>query len=88
MNCNVKTLRKYSHRQDSLNTGGPTYLWAFTGRIPHSDMNLIGAIKGLVHDFWHENARPSSNQKDVLKMRRGYRDHEPHIKHFIYITHT
>jgi hypothetical protein len=88
LKCNVKTLRKYSHRRDSLDTGGPTDLWAFTGRLPHSDMKLIGAVKGLVQDFWHENTRPSSNQKDVLKLRRGSRDHEPHIKHFLDITQT
>ena len=42
--------------------GGPTYLWAFYGRLPHSDMKLIGAVKGLVQGFWHENTRPYSNQ--------------------------
>jgi hypothetical protein len=46
-------------------------------------MKLIGGVKGLVQDFWHENTRPSSNQKDVLKLRRVYRDHEPHIKKLI-----
>jgi hypothetical protein len=63
-------------------------LWAFTSRLPRSDMKLIGAVKGLVQDFWHENTRPSSNQKYVLKLRRGSRDHEPHIKHFLDITQT
>jgi hypothetical protein len=86
MKCNFKTLRKYSHRQDSLDIGGPTDLWAFIGRLPHSGMKLIGAVKGLVQDFWHENIRPSSNQKYVLKLRRGSRDREPHIKHFLDIT--
>jgi hypothetical protein len=57
-------------------------------RLPCSDMKLIGAVKGLVHDFWHENTRPSSNQKYVLKLRRGYRDRESHIKHFLDITQT
>jgi hypothetical protein len=51
-------------------------------------MKLIGAVKGLVQDFWHDNTRPSSNQKDVLKLRRGSRDHEPHIKHYLDITQT
>ena len=63
-------------------------MWAFTGRLPHSDMNLIGVVKGLVHYFWHENTRPYSNQKDVLKLRRGSKYHEPHIKYFLDITQT
>jgi hypothetical protein len=63
-------------------------MWAFTGRLPHFVMKLIGAVKGLVHDFWHVNTRPSSNQKYILKLRRGFRDCEPHVKHFLDITHT
>ena len=86
MKCNIKTPRKYYHRWGSLDTGVPKNLWAFTCRLPHSDMNLIGAVRGLVQDSWHENTRPSSNQKDVIKLRRGSRDHEPHIKHFLNIT--
>ena len=44
-------------------------------------MKLVDAVKGLVQSFWHDHARPSSNQKDVLKLRRGSKDREPHIKH-------
>ena len=88
MKCNIKTLRKYYNKWDSLNIGGPTYLWPFTSRLPHYDIKLIGEFKGLVHDFWHENTRPSSNQNDVLKLRRGSRDLEPYIKHFLDITYT
>ena len=51
-------------------------------------MKLIDAGKGLVQDFWHDNTIPSSNQKDVLKLRRGSRDREPHIKHFLDMTQT
>jgi hypothetical protein len=51
MKCNIKTLRKYSHRRDSLDKGGPIDLWAFTSRIPGSDMKLIVVVKGLVQDF-------------------------------------
>jgi hypothetical protein len=51
-------------------------------------MKLIGVIKGLVQDFWHENTRPSCNKKYVLKLRRGSKDYEPHIKHFLDITQT
>ena len=43
-------------------------------------------VKGLVQEFWHDNSRPSSNQKDVLKLRRGSRDREPRIKHFLDMT--
>jgi hypothetical protein len=49
-------------------------------------MKLFGAVKGVVLDFWHDNTRPSSNQKDLIKLIRGSRDHELHIKHFIDIT--
>jgi hypothetical protein len=48
LKCNVKTLRKCSHRRDTLDVGGPTDFWAFTGRLPHSDMNLIGVVKRLL----------------------------------------
>jgi hypothetical protein len=87
MKCNIKTLRNYSNRLDILYTNGcPTDLWAFNGRIPHFNMNLIQQIEELLQDLWHANTRPSSNQKDVLKIRRGSRDYEPHIKHFLCIT--
>jgi hypothetical protein len=61
-------------------------LWDFTHRIPCSDMKLIGVVKELVHMFWHKIPMPSSNQKYLLKLRRGSRDHEPHIKHFLEMT--
>ena len=46
-------------------------------------MKLIDVVKGLVQEFWRDNSRPSSNQKDVLKLRMGSRDHEPHTKKFL-----
>ena len=49
---------------------------------------LIDAVKGLVQELWRENNRPSSNQKDVLKLRMGSRDRETHIKHFLDMTQT
>ena len=49
-------------------------------------MKLIDAVKGLVQDFWRDNSTPSSNQNDVLNLRRGSRDREPHFKHFIDMT--
>ena len=51
-------------------------------------MKLIDAVKGMVQEFWHDNSRPSSNQKDVLKLRMGSRDREPHIKHFLDMAQT
>ena len=63
-------------------------MWAFTGRLPRFDMKLIEAVKGLVQEYWHDNSRPSSNQKDVVKLRKGSRDREPHIKHFLDMTQT
>ena len=82
----MKTLRKYSIRRDSLETGCQTDMWAFTGRLPRSDMNLIETVKGLVQEYWHDNSRTSSNQKDVVKLRKGSRNCEPHIKHFLDMT--
>ena len=55
-------------------------MWTFTGRLPRSDMKLIEAVKGLVQEHWHDNNRPSSNQKDVVELRKGSRDREPHKK--------
>ena len=84
----MKTLQKYSIRRDSLETGCQIDMWAFTGRLPRSNMKLIEAIKGLVQEYWHNNSRPSSNQKDVVNLRKGSRDREPHIKHFLDMTQT
>ena len=63
-------------------------LWAFSGRLPRKDMNLVEAVKGLVHMFWHDNTRPSSNTKDVSKHCRGSRKNEPHVKHYLDMTQT
>ena len=49
-------------------------------------MKLVDAVKGLVHSFWHDHTRPSSNWKDVLKLRRVSKDCEPHIKHLLDIN--
>ena len=51
-------------------------------------MKLIDVVKGLVQEFWRDNSRPSPNQKYVLKLRRGSRDCEPHIKNFLDMTQT
>ena len=84
-----KTLKKYSMRSDSLDVEGQMdKLWAFSGRLSRKDMKLVEAVKGLVHTFWHDNTRPSSNTKDVLKHCRGYRNNEPHIKHYLNMTQT
>ena len=63
-------------------------LWAFSGRLPHKDMKLVEVVKGLVQAFWHDNTRTSSNTRDVLKHCKGSRDYEPHIKHYLDMTHT
>ena len=49
-------------------------------------MKLIDVVKGLVQSFWHDNTRHSLNQKDVLKLRKSSKDHEPCIKHLLGIT--
>ena len=63
-------------------------LWEFSGRLPHKDMKLVEAVKGLVQTFWHDNTIPSSNMKDVLKHCRGSMNNEPHIKHYLNMTQT
>ena len=83
-----KTLRKYSHVRGKLDNLSQIYCWAFISRLPCSNMKLIDAIKELVQKFWHENTRTSSNQKDVLKLRKGSKYHQPHIKHFLDMTQT
>ena len=88
VNLNVKTLCRYSIRREHLDTTAQTYFWAFIGRFPRRDMKLVDVVKGLVHSFWHDHTRPFSNRKDVLKLRRGSKDREPHIKHLLDITQT
>jgi len=83
-----KTLQKYSAIREKLETPGQKDCWAFVGRLPRSDMKLIDAVKELVQKFWHDNTRPSSNQRDVLKLRKGVRGGEPHVKHFLDTTQT
>ena len=63
-------------------------LWAFSSRFPHKDMKLVETVKGLVHTFWHNNTRPSSNTKDALKNYRSSMKNEPHIKHYLDMTQT
>ena len=63
-------------------------MWAFIGRLSYFDMKLIGLVKGLEQDIWHENTRPSSNKKYVLKLRKSSRNFEPHTKHFLDMIET
>jgi hypothetical protein len=63
-------------------------LWSFSGRLPCKDTNLIEVVKGLVHAFWHDNTRPSSNTMVVLKRCKSSRNHEPHIKHYLDMMQT
>ena len=63
-------------------------LWAFSGRLPCKDLNLVEAVKGLVQAFWNDNTRPSSNTMDVLKQCKCSRNHELHIIHYLDMTQT
>ena len=54
---------------------------ALSGRFPCKYMKLVEVVKGLVQHFWHDNTKKSSNTKDVLKICRGSRNNEPHVKH-------
>ena len=51
-------------------------------------MKLIDAVKELVQMFWHDHTKPSSNQRDLLKLRKGSTEREPHVKHFLDTTKT
>ena len=64
-----------------MQTPGGKYCWDFVGRFPRRDMNLIDAVKELVQIYCHDHTRTSSNQRDVLKLRKGSTKREPHVKH-------
>ena len=78
----IKALRRYCSRREQLDSG-EIEVWSFVGRFPCSNMKLIDAVKGLVQEFWHDNSRPSSNQKDVLKLRMGQGTVSPTLKIFL-----
>lgn len=54
----------------------------------HQNLMPNIVVKGLVHEFWHDNARPCSNIRDLLKCCSGPRYHEPGIKHYLDMTPT
>ena len=83
----IKAVRRYCSRREQLDFG-ETDVWSFVGRLRCFDMKLIDVVKGLVQEFWRDNSRPSSNQKDVIKLRMGSRDREPHFKQFLDMTQT
>ena len=73
MHLHPNTLKKYSVRRDNLDVEGQMEtLWAFRDRFPRKYMKLVEAVKGLVHTFWHDKTRPSSNTKDFLKHCRRF----------------
>ena len=80
------TLQKYSSISKKYDALDQKYFWAFVGRFPYLDMDLIYASKELVQKFWHENTISSSNQRDVPKLRKGINECEPHVKHFLDMT--
>jgi len=84
----TKSLRKYYSIREKLDTVGEKYCWALIGRLPHIDTKLNYVVKELLKFFWNENTRTSSNQRDVLKLRKGSNEHEPRVKHFIDMTQT
>ena len=89
MPLHPNTLKKYSVRRESLDVEGKMEtLWAFSGRFPCKDMKLVEAVKGQVHTFWKDNTRPSSKTNYVLKLCRGSRDNETHVKHYLDMTQT
>ena len=78
---------KYSVIRENLHTPGGKYCWDFVDRLPCQDMKLFDVDKDLVQiKFWHDHTRPSSNQSEVLKLRKGSTEREPHVKHFLDTT--
>ena len=89
MPLHPKKLKKYSVGRGNLDVEGQMEtLWEFSDRFPHKEKNLVESVKGLVHTFWHNNTRPSSNTKDVLKNCRGSMNNEPRVKHYLDMTQT
>ena len=48
-----------------------------------SEMKLTSEVKNLVQKLWHDNTRVSSNSRDVLKLRVGWKMHDSHPKHLL-----
>ena len=86
LKLNRKIVKKYYVIRENIETPGWKDCWDFVGRFPRRDMNLIDDVKELVQTFWHDHTRPSSNIKDVLKLRKGSTEREPHFKHFLDTT--
>ena len=88
LKLNRKIVKNYYVIKEKLETPGGKYCWDFVGRLPHRDMKLIDDVKDLVQKFWCDHTRSSSNQRDVLKLRKGSTKREPHVKHFLDTTQT
>lgn len=59
--------------------------WAIMCRAPRSD-RIEDVVRNLVSSFWHDQTRPSSNTRDVMRYRIGPSIYENHIKHWLDIT--
>lgn len=74
-----KKSSKDSIVRENLENISQTNYWAFIGRFPSSKMKLIDVFKRLAQNIWHENIRPSSNLKDMLKLKKGCKTNQPRI---------
>ena len=54
-----------------MQTPGGKDCWDFVGRFPSRDMKLIDVVKDSVQMLGNDHTRPSSNQRDVLMLRKG-----------------
>ena len=77
LKLNRKTVKKYSVIRENIQTLGVKYCSTFIDRFPRRDMKLIDVVKELIQTFWHDHTKPSFNQIDVLKLRKGSTEHEP-----------
>ena len=86
LKLNRKNVKKYFVIRENLETPGGKDCCDFVGRLPRPDMKQIDALKNLVQNFGHDHTIPSSNQRDLLKLRKGSTKREPHVKHFLDTT--
>ena len=63
-------------------------LWTFSGRLLWKDNKISEPFKLLIKDFWTNDTRVFSNQRDVVRRRIGSQNYDPHAKIFYDSTQT
>ena len=86
LKLNRKIVKKYSVIRENIQTPVRKDCLAFVSRFFHQDMKIIDVVKDIVQNLWNDHTKPSSNQRDVLKLRKCSIEREPHVKHFLHTT--